>query len=75
MAIKILILVVLAGIVISLGSGLYFLARDESDSRRMVTALTIRIGLSVALFVLIMVAYFNGLITPHGVMPRGLPGG
>ena len=31
------------------------------------TALTIRIGLSVALFLLLMIAWYAGLISPHGL--------
>jgi hypothetical protein len=33
----------------------------------MARALTIRVGLSVALFILLMLAWYNGLITPHGI--------
>jgi len=69
MLIKILILVVLAAIVASLGSGLFYLVKDERDSNRMVKALTVRITLSVLLFVLLIAAYFGGLIQPHGLVP------
>jgi len=71
MLIKILILLVLLAIFVSLGAGLFFLVTDHPDraSRRLVTALTVRISLSVALFVLLFVAYLTGLITPHGVIP------
>lgn len=67
---KILIIVLLAGIVASLGFGLFYLVKDESGSRRMVNALTLRITLSVALFVLLFVAYLLGLVQPHGVTPQ-----
>lgn len=69
MLIKLLIVIVLAAILVSLGSGLYFLVKDGQKSRRTVTALTIRISLSVALFVLLIVAYFTGMIAPHGALP------
>jgi hypothetical protein len=65
--IKILIVLVLAAIVASLGSGLFHLVRDEGKSKRMVNALTLRIALSVLLFVLLFVAWRNGLIEPHGI--------
>jgi hypothetical protein len=65
--IKLLIILVLAAIVASLGSGLFHLVRDEGKSKRMVNALTLRIVLSVLLFVLLFVAWRSGLITPHGV--------
>ena len=65
--IKILIVVVLAAIVVSLGSGLFHLVKDEGQSKRMVNALTVRIALSVMLFVLLFVAWKSGLIVPHGI--------
>jgi hypothetical protein len=65
--IKLLIILVLLAIVASLGSGLFHLVRDEGKSRRMVNALTLRIALSVLLFVLLFVAWRSGLIAPHGI--------
>jgi hypothetical protein len=65
--IKILIIITLFAIVISLGSALFHLSRGTGDSKKMARALTIRVGLSVALFILLMLAWYNGLITPHGV--------
>ena len=49
-------------IVASLASALFFVYKDRSGSRRAVTALAIRVGLSVALFVFLMGAYYFGLI-------------
>ena len=37
----------------------------------MVNALTVRIALSVLLFVLLLVAWWSGLIEPHGARPVG----
>jgi cytochrome bd-type quinol oxidase subunit 2 len=65
--IKILIVVVLVAIVVSLGSGLFHLVKDDRQSKRMVNALTVRIALSVLLFVLLFVAWKGGLIVPHGI--------
>ena len=65
--IKLLIVLVLAAIVASLGSGLFHLVRDKGQSKRMVNALTLRIALSVLLFVLLIVAWRSGLIAPHGI--------
>jgi hypothetical protein len=65
--IKPLILLVLAAIVASLGYGLFHLVQDEGRSKRMVNALSVRIALSVLLFVLLFVAWRSGLIAPHGV--------
>ena len=65
--IKLLIVVVLVAIVASLGSGLFHLVKDDGRSKRMVNALTVRIALSVLLFVLLFVAWKSGLIEPHGI--------
>ncbi len=65
--IKILIIVILFGIVGSLGSALFHLSSGKGDSKKMARALTIRVGLSLVLFILLIVAWYNGLITPHGV--------
>lgn len=64
---KLLVVLVLLGIVFSLGSALYHLVHDRGGSPKMVRALTLRIVLSVALFVLLFVAWALGLIQPHGV--------
>ena len=69
MIIKYLIVAVLIAIVLSLGSGLYFLLTDKGGSKRMVNSLTVRISLSVVLFVLLFVAWYFGLIQPHSVAP------
>jgi hypothetical protein len=65
--IKILVIVVLFAIIGSLGSALYHLSSGKGDSRKMARALTVRVGLSVVLFILLMLAWYNGLITPHGL--------
>jgi hypothetical protein len=38
--------------------------RGGGDSRRMAKALALRVGLSVALFVILMAGYFFGLFQP-----------
>ena len=66
MLIKILILIVLAAIVLSLFTGLGFLVRSENQSNKgMVNALTVRIVLSVLLFILLFVAWHMGILTPN----------
>lgn len=64
---KIIVIILLLMILASLGSGLFFLIHDQGKNRRTVKALTLRIGLSVALFLLLMLAYALGLIKPHGL--------
>jgi hypothetical protein len=70
-AIRLLIIGVLAAIIASLGSALFNLSRKERDSRKVARDLTIRIGLSVALFVLLMIAWHLGIISPHGLASQG----
>ena len=69
MWIKVIIVVVFVGIVISLGSGLFYLVHDKSNSRRTARALTWRIGLSIGLFAFLMILIALGVIEPHGVYP------
>ncbi|HBG31114.1 twin transmembrane helix small protein [Candidatus Macondimonas diazotrophica] len=69
MLVKTIIVVIFLGILYSLGSGLYFLLKDEKGERRTVQALTWRIGLSIALFVLILIGIATGVIQPHGLYP------
>ncbi len=55
-------------ILYSLGSALFYLARgDRNDSKRIVKALSWRIGLSLLLFILLFVAYGMGWISPHQI--------
>ncbi|MFU8895001.1 MAG: twin transmembrane helix small protein [Gammaproteobacteria bacterium] len=61
---KLLILLAFVAILASLASGLVYLFKDDHDSRRVVNALTWRIGLSVALFVVLLGAAALGLIEP-----------
>jgi hypothetical protein len=63
---KILIVGFLVLIIASLGSALFYLFNDKGNSTRTVRALTLRVGLSVLLFVLLMLAHFSGLITLRG---------
>jgi len=71
--IRLLVFGVLLGIVVSLGSALFNLSRKASDSRKVARDLTIRVGLSVALFLLLMLAWHLGLIAPHGLATAAHP--
>ena len=50
----------------SLFSALYFMLNAKSDRRMMVKALTIRVALSVSLFLLLMAGFYVGLIGRNG---------
>ena len=62
---KIIVILFLVAIFASLGSALFALFRDRSGSTRTVKALTVRISLSLALFILLMVSYRFGWITQN----------
>lgn len=59
---KIVVIIFLLLILASLGSALYFLATDRGQSKHIVTALALRVALSVTLFLLLMAGYYFGLI-------------
>lgn len=63
---KLIVLAVLAAIIASLGAGLFYLYRDQDGSTRVLKALTLRVALSIALILLLIVAYSLGWITPRG---------
>ncbi len=66
MLFKIVILGLLLVVVISLGSALVAMTKgDKSD--KMLKSLTWRIGLSVGIFILLIIGQAMGLITPHGL--------
>ena len=64
---KIVVIVFLVLIVGSLGSALYYLVHDKGTSDRTVKALTVRITLSIVLFLLLMVGYATGIIPRTGL--------
>jgi hypothetical protein len=51
----------------SLGSALFFLMRDKGRTRNTARALAVRVGLSVALFLFILLAHQAGWIQSTGV--------
>jgi formate/nitrite transporter FocA (FNT family) len=59
---RILVFALIALILISLGSALFFLVRDKGQSTRTVKALAVRVALSLALFLILMIGYKLGFI-------------
>ena len=72
---KILVALAFLAILASLGSALFFMMRggqkdakdDRQRSKRMAWALTARIGLSIVLFLCVLVAWKLGYIHPTGL--------
>ena len=62
---KIIALALLAAVLVSLFSGLFFLVKDKDapDSTRMLTSLKIRVGLSITLIGFLVVSYLAGWLT------------
>ena len=59
-----LILAVMLAILISLGSGLFFLVRDRGKTQRTVLALSVRVALSVLLLVLLALGFASNYLSP-----------
>lgn len=59
---KIAIVVMLLLILGSLFSALYYMIKDKGQGERTAKALTIRISLSIGLFLLLMLGYYTGVI-------------
>jgi len=52
----------------SLGSALYYMMKDGDGSKRMVKALTMRVGISILLFLFVLFSFKMGWIKPAGVL-------
>lgn len=55
-------------IIASLGFALVALFKRGDNSRALLNALTVRVSLSVLFFVLLLLAWWAGLIRPHGFL-------
>jgi hypothetical protein len=64
---KIVVIVLLLAIVASLLSSMVFLVKDPSSSRRTLTGLKLRVALSVTLILFVLLSYYLGWISPHGI--------
>ncbi len=64
---KIVIVVLFLGVVASLGSALVYLMTDQGRSDRMAWALTWRVGLSILLFLFLLLAHWLGWIDSTGL--------
>lgn len=62
---RIIVILFIIVILASLGSALYYMIKDRGTGVRTVRALTIRIVLSIVLFLLLMIGSQTGLITTH----------
>ncbi len=51
----------------SLASALYYLIKDKGQSDRAVKMLTVRVGLSLTLFIMLMAGYYFGFVPQTGL--------
>jgi len=59
---KSIVIILLAAILISLGSGLFYMTSKNHDSRKIQYALRIRVGLSLILVLFLVISYLTGWI-------------
>jgi hypothetical protein len=59
---RIVVLILLAAVVVSLFAGLFFVYKDRGTTNRAVISLTIRIALSVAVFLILIASYYFGFV-------------
>ena len=64
---KIFVAIAFALIVASLGSALFYLMRDKGQSNNTVKALALRVGLTIALFISLLIAHWLGWIETTGL--------
>jgi Protein of unknown function (DUF2909) len=62
---KIYIAILFLSIGASLLAGGFFLVKDDSKSKRLITSLTFRVTLSILLFVSLFVGFRFGWVQPH----------
>ena len=67
MLFKVFVIILFILILTSLGSGLFYLVKDQGKTKRTAKALTFRIAISLLAFLLLIIGYFTGLIQPHGI--------
>lgn len=61
---KYVVFILLAAILVSLGSGLFYLSGEKASSPKVLRALQIRVGLSAALILFLVASYYFGWIQP-----------
>ncbi len=64
---KIFVLIMVVLIFASLGTALFQLLRGEEMSERVIKALTLRVVISLLLFIILLLLFSFGVISPRGV--------
>lgn len=66
---KTIIVLFLLAIVVALFTAMFFMLKDDGRSKRTVWMLTLRVGLSVTLILFLIIAAWQGWISPHPALP------
>jgi Protein of unknown function (DUF2909) len=69
MWIRLIIIAMLLLIAFNLFNALYHLMKGDTQDTRVVKSLTWRVGLSIGLFLLLMLGFYTGLIGGHAAVP------
>jgi hypothetical protein len=64
---RLIVIAFFIAIVYNLGTAAYYMMKDKGSGKRMVWALTRRVGLSILLIALIALGMWTGYIKPHGI--------
>ncbi len=67
MFVKTIIILAFILILFSLGTALLHMMKNKEQPEKLAKALSYRIGLSVILFIFLVIAILSGLLKPHGV--------
>ena len=65
--IKIIILIGFSLIIYNLGTALFHLVSKKGSSKKLLTALALRVAFSIVVFCLILLAHLGGMIEPTGI--------
>jgi len=66
---KVIIVILLLFIIYNLGVAMFYMIKDKGQGRNTVRFLTVRIGASVFLFLLVLLALKMGWIHAHSLLP------
>ena len=64
---RIIILILVVAVLASLFAGLFFVYKDKGNTNRAVVSLTIRIALSIVVFLILIGSYYFGLVPQRGL--------
>ncbi len=69
MIVKLVVIFLLLAILTTLMISMVFLVRDPSSRKRALTGLKIRVALSVALILFVLLSWQQGWLQPHRALP------